>query len=96
MESSFATSARNAGISRFPTEGDKVVSVGSSERGPRYPGLVFLGVGVEIAFLVLAGALGGLWLDDRWDTGPAGLIVGALGGTAAGFLLLVRTAKKFF
>jgi len=54
-------------------------------------------IGIEFGVAVALGALGGRWLDNRWDTAPWMMLLGvALGLTAAGQDLyrLVKKAQK--
>ncbi len=44
--------------------------------------LRLIGVGWWVALWVIAGAMGGLWLDGRFDTSPILAIIGILLGVA--------------
>ena len=63
--------------------------------------LRLVGVGFYIAGSILLGALGGLWLDSRFNTTPILVIVGLLVGLAVAFwgvyqmlLPLLRSQKN--
>lgn len=45
----------------------------------------YLGLGTTLAGTLLLGIAGGHWLDRKWGTQPAWLIVGAVAGMAAAF-----------
>ena len=57
-------------------------------------GLIFLGVGLEMAILTIAGAFGGIYLDDHQHTAPWGLVGGIALGAAAGFAHLDRKSTR--
>ncbi len=44
--------------------------------------LRLLGIGWFVALCLLGGVLGGLWLDDRLETGPLMTMIGLGGGLA--------------
>ena len=46
---------------------------------------VYAGAGLQFAIPLLAGLLGGQWLDRRYDTGPWLMLLGMLLGGGAGF-----------
>jgi F0F1-type ATP synthase assembly protein I len=48
------------------------------------------GIGLEIAVAVGLGVAIGYWVDGRWDSGPWGVLVGAMLGLATGMYLLIR------
>jgi len=50
-----------------------------------------LGIGIFMAVPIIGGVAIGLWLDNMWNTKPLIMIVGALVGTAIGFLGAYRT-----
>ena len=50
-------------------------------------------VGLEMAFSIVLGALGGWWLDGKFQTEPWLLLSGVLLGVAAAFNSLIRMAK---
>ena len=52
-------------------------------------------VGIEMAISVSLGALGGRWLDRRFDTAPAFLLVGFLFGVLLAARALYRVAKRY-
>ena len=47
-------------------------------------------IGLELAVSVMAGFWGGYWLDNKLGTAPWLMLLGAAGGMAAGFYLVVR------
>ena len=47
-------------------------------------------IGLELAVSVMAGFWGGYWLDKKLGTAPWLMLVGAAGGMAGGFYLVVR------
>ena len=49
-----------------------------------------LGLGIELALLVLLGVGGGHWVDGRYDTSPWGILVGGVVGIAVGFYHFLR------
>lgn len=51
-------------------------------------------VGLDIAVSVVLGLLVGSWLDRKYGWAPWGVIVGLVVGTATGFNMLFKTAKK--
>lgn len=54
----------------------------------------FLGLGAELAAVVFALVLLGLWADRRWDTSPWLTLSGALFGIAGGLYNLVRVTLR--
>jgi len=54
------------------------------------------GVGVEFAAAVAGLALLGFWIDAHYDTGPWGLLIGAVLGLVGGTYNLVRQAMAAF
>jgi ATP synthase protein I len=51
-------------------------------------------VGLEIVVGMLLGVFGGQWLDARWGTSPAMVIVGMVLGLGAGVRALVRANRS--
>jgi len=53
------------------------------------PGLILAlrvtGLGWYVAFCILLGVLGGLWLDKKANTAPLGMLLGTLLGVAVAF-----------
>jgi ATP synthase protein I len=49
------------------------------------PAVRFLGIGFYIAFCIVLGILGGLWLDRRFHTEPIFLLIGLVLGLVAAF-----------
>ena len=47
--------------------------------------LRFIGVGWYVGCCILLGVLGGLWLDNKFDTSPALVLVGLLLGLIVAF-----------
>lgn len=66
--------------------------------GPGQTG-AYLALFSEIGFILLvttlAGALAGHWLDDQLKTNPAFVLIGFLGGFAAGSVAVARLIKRF-
>lgn len=56
---------------------------------------LFTEIGAALFVLSLGGALAGHWLDEQLHTNPAFLVVGFLGGTAAGALADLRLINRF-
>ncbi len=50
----------------------------------------YLGLGTTLAVTMLLGIAGGHWLDRKWGTQPAGLIVGAVAGMAVAFYQMFK------
>lgn len=50
-------------------------------------------VGLEFAFSVLIGLLGGNWVDGKLDSAPWGLLIGLLLGLTAGVRGLLRAVR---
>lgn len=48
--------------------------------------------GLELGIAVAIGIIGGLYLDERFDTGPWLMIVGLMLGVTSGFYNLYRLA----
>lgn len=57
--------------------------------------LRYSGLGFQMALTILAGTLGGRWLDGRtgWRF-PVFMLVGALGGIAAAMVLLFKETRR--
>lgn len=57
--------------------------------------LRYSGLGLQMAFTILAGTLGGRWLDGRtgWRI-PVFTLVGALAGIAAAMVLLFKETRQ--
>ena len=51
-------------------------------------------VGIELALSIVLGALGGRWLDQKFETDPYLTLVGLIIGVIAGFNSLIQTAKR--
>lgn len=56
-------------------------------------GLAYQGA-FEAVFAILIGAGIGYWVDSRWETAPAGVLVGIATGFGAFVLRLVRLARQ--
>jgi Putative F0F1-ATPase subunit Ca2+/Mg2+ transporter len=56
---------------------------------------LFTEIGVALFVLSLGGALAGHWLDEQLNTNPILLLVGFLGGAAAGALVDYRLINRF-
>ena len=52
-------------------------------------------VGLVLAISVGLGAWLGLWLDERWGTGPWMTVLGVVIGSAAGFRELLREVNRY-
>ena len=52
--------------------------------------LRFIGVGWFIAISILVGVFGGLWLDNKFSTGPILVIVGLILGLVVAFYGVYR------
>ena len=57
-------------------------------------GLEFAGAGLQFAVIVVASALGGIWIDRKVGTSPWLLLVLVFGGSALGFYSLYRKLMK--
>jgi uncharacterized protein YneF (UPF0154 family) len=55
----------------------------------------FLGMGLSAAICVAAGVVLGLWLDSRWHTSPALLVVGLLLGLVVGTFFVIGQIRKY-
>jgi ATP synthase protein I len=49
------------------------------------PAARFLGIGFYIAFCIVIGVLGGLWLDRKFHTEPIFLLIGLVLGLVSAF-----------
>lgn len=47
----------------------------------------------QMGFLVAGGLLGGLWLDQRWQTTPLCGFIGLLAGFISGVVVLIRLVR---
>ncbi len=64
--------------------------------GPNWADLLRLStVGLVLAISVGLGAGLGLWLDERWGTGPWLTVLGVVIGSAAGFIELLREVNRY-
>ena len=52
--------------------------------------LRLVGVGWYVGLCIILGVVGGLWLDDRFNTGPILVIVGLVLGVAIAFYGVYR------
>ena len=48
----------------------------------------------QMGFLVVAGLLGGLWIDKKFGTTPLWGMVGLIGGFASGIRLLILLVRS--
>jgi len=66
--------------------------------GPRSP-IVKVGVlaalGFEFVAFTLVGVYGGIWIDQRFDSEPFGLVLCLIVALAAAGLHIVRISKRF-
>ena len=53
------------------------------------------GLGWYVAFCIIAGVVGGLWLDGVFNTRPAITVVGVVLGAVAAFYGVYRSASEF-
>ena len=54
----------------------------------------YLQVGWTLVLTILLGVLAGRWVDSRWDTEPAFLLVGALLGIVLGMYYFLSTVLR--
>ncbi len=54
----------------------------------------YLGIGIEFVAAILLCLFVGRWLDGKFGTDPAFMLVGAFVGATAGFVAFIRTAMK--
>ena len=64
--------------------------------GGRPSGLRFSGIGIEFAAAVAGFTVVGWWVDRRWDTGPWGVVIGAVLGLTGGMYNMIREALAAF
>lgn len=50
--------------------------------------------GLEVGVAVGLGVAVGFWVDGRWQTGPWGVLIGALIGLTTGLYLLIRDVLR--
>lgn len=55
---------------------------------------IYIGTGFQFAGTMVAGFLGGWWLDGKLSTEPAFLVAGTVLGAVAGFYYLYQTLVK--
>ena len=53
-------------------------------------GAEFAGVGLQFGIIIIAFAVGGIWLDRKLGTSPVFVIGGVFGGAALGFWEMYR------
>ncbi|HPU84513.1 MAG TPA: AtpZ/AtpI family protein [Candidatus Latescibacteria bacterium] len=51
-----------------------------------------LSLGIQLALIVVASVIIGRWVDQRYGTGPWGVLIGAVFGTGSGLYHFIRTA----
>jgi ATP synthase protein I len=51
-------------------------------------------LGLEIGVGAGLGAVAGIWVDRKWNSGPWGVVIGTLLGIASGMYLLIKEAIK--
>jgi F0F1-type ATP synthase assembly protein I len=56
---------------------------------------LFAEIGVVLGVAIVAGVLGGWWLDRQLHTLPAFVLIGALGGLASGGVAVARIIARF-
>jgi len=71
---------------------DRATSVARAASGLR-AAAILSGIGFLLAGSVVVGTLGGMWLDRRLHTEPWFTALGALLGSAAGFVQMFRLVK---
>ena len=54
----------------------------------------YLGIGIEFVAAILLCLFAGRWLDEKFDTNPIFMLIGAFVGAAAGFYNFIRTVLK--
>jgi F0F1-type ATP synthase assembly protein I len=59
-----------------------------------YQAARYSGLGIELAVFLVAGVLGGKWVDDRWGTAPWGFFGGLALGIAGAVRSLQRTLRQ--
>jgi F0F1-type ATP synthase assembly protein I len=64
-------------------------------RYPWLPMLSLMGMGFYIAIAIIAGILGGHWLDEKMNTNPLWLIIGLILGVAVAVLGVYNMLKPF-
>jgi F0F1-type ATP synthase assembly protein I len=64
-------------------------------RYPWLPMLSLMGMGFYIAIAIIAGILGGHWLDGKMNTNPLWLIIGLILGIAVAVLGVYNMLKPF-
>ena len=62
----------------------------------RPPWVRFYGVGFELVFVFGAFAAVGYWIDRHYDSGPWGLVIGAVLGLIGGTYNLIRESLAAF
>lgn len=56
------------------------------------PKLKLISIGAELAGALIGFTLLGLWIDQRFGTGPWALIIGVIIGCVGGFYNLIRSS----
>ncbi|OQB39857.1 MAG: putative F0F1-ATPase [Candidatus Latescibacteria bacterium ADurb.Bin168] len=51
-----------------------------------------LSLGIQLALIVVVSVIIGRWVDQRYGTGPWGVLIGAVFGTGSGLYHFIRTA----
>lgn len=56
--------------------------------------LRFVHLGTQLAFTIVLGVFGGIWLDGRWGTSPIFSVVGSVLGIGLGMGVVIREAGR--
>ena len=59
-----------------------------------YRSVKYAGLGIELAVFLVAGTLGGNWIDENYGCAPWGILGGVAFGVAGGARTLYRTVKQ--
>lgn len=59
-----------------------------------YRSVRYTGLGIELAVFLVAGTLGGNWIDEKYGTAPWGILGGVAFGVAGGVRTLIRTVRQ--
>lgn len=59
-----------------------------------YRSVRYTGLGIELAVFLVCGVLAGNWIDEKYGTGPWGILGGVVFGIAGGVRTLWRTVRQ--